>query len=319
MKITDALGNEIALTDKFFDGQNIDGLFAFKMPASSVNIEVGFHSVSGTVSYRGEYNANGGKLIFDIPVLDGMAFNTDANAYQKLNGFGVILVSNDAFEKHGVDVSKLTLEQIKYYKESGHYLGKYVQYITDKEIVKSFDTEFMISYSVTISDICADARRKNMSVITFAEFDQGDGNIITNYDTKEGSFDKFVYGYDLVEEFSCENSVDYSQITQSSISNMTADDAALQLETWQGITAEGYDHVNIVINSDECLDIKNILIEEYLVKLDKVIDNALRAGICVTVSVNGSDETNNALEQLVNRYTNLPKSVIVKANTEQIS
>jgi len=319
MKITDALGNEIALTDKFFDGQNIDGLFAFKMPASSVNIEVGFHSVSGTVSYRGEYNANGGKLIFDIPVLDGMAFNTDANAYQKLNDFGVILVSNDAFEKHGVDVSKLTLEQIKYYKESGHYLGKYVQYITDKEIVKSFDTEFMISYSVTISDICADARRKNMSVITFAEFDQGDGNIITNYDINEGSFDKFVYGYDLVEEFSCENSIDYSQITQSSISNMTADDAALQLETWKGITAEGYDHVNIVINSGECLDIKNVLIEEYLVKLDKVIDNALRAGICVTVSVNGSNETNNALEQLVNRYTNLPKSVIVKDNTEQIS
>lgn len=319
MKITDALGNEIALTDKFFDGQNIDGLFAFKMPASSVNIAVGFHSVSGTVSYRGEYNANDGKLIFDIPVLDGKAFNTDANAYQKLNGFGVILVSNDAFEKHGVDVSKLTLEQIEYYKESGHYLGKYVRYITDKEIIKSFDTEFMISYSVTISDICADARRENMSVITFAKFDQGDGNIITNYDIKEGSFDKFVYGYDLVEEFSCENSVDYSQITQSSISNMTADDAALQLETWQGITAEGYDHVNIVINSDECLDIKNVLIEEYLVKLDKVIDNALRAGICVTVSVNGSNETNNALEQLVNRYENLPKSVIVKADVGQIS
>lgn len=314
IKVRKTDGGLVELTDKYFDGQNINGLFAFEMPNSNVTVDVAFRSISSTISQYVEYKDNNAKLYFDIPVLDDMAYNMEADAYQVLEGYGVILACSEAFEKYGIDPQKLTIEQVKYFYESGHYLKNYVRYITEDEIIKSENSDIMISYSITINAIRALSRRANTTLITYADFKNGEGETVTDYEVSSGSFDKMVYGENLKESLTREQGFDYTKLV---LPEMTEDNEALKPETWKNIAEDGYDHVVLSLDIAGCLDIKNVLIEEYMLKLDKILDNALRSGLCVVVKADNANNTDVAFEQLTKRYEKLPQSVVFEIGDGQ--
>lgn len=322
LTVTDLKGNRIELNDKSFDAQNIGGYFTFDMPASNVTIEVGFESITSTIvcsAEYSEYDENDVTLTFDIPVMGDKAYNIEADAYQVLSDYGVIITSEEALNKYSVDISELTPETVKYYKESGHYLGQYIYMLDSKEAIKSEESNILISFDVKLTDITIRARRAPLMMATYAQFVNSEEEV-TVYDYKDSSIDSLVYGENFRSEFYALQGINYSQIAQNQLSTMTSDDRALNPATWQEIADKGFDHVRLPINMANGVDADGNLIEENMLKIDKMIDNAICAGLSLVVDVHGykningdydgtKDEFQEVWVKLADRYAHLPLSV----------
>lgn len=320
IEVLDSKGNAIdyALSSEY----NFDNYFVFTMPADSVVINAYFSAVSGTVAGTSEYDNSTDtvKFGYTIPVVAGKAYNEELDKYQTLNNYGVIVTSEEALAKYGIDFETLTPEAVAELKESGHHVANYIALVDSENDIVT-ETGFSYDFGLNIENISVRARRAPLLMKSYVNFVDDEGNVAPFYNTTSDTIDTRVYGDYFQSEFNAYYGINVSQVAQGEIDPTNAKVAmALTLEFWQTLRDKGFDHVRLPVKIANYVDENGELIEEQMLKIDTMVDNALTAGLCVVFDVHGYKDINtnftankdgfvSAWEKLSDRYAHLPLSV----------
>ena len=320
IEVVDSKGNviEYSLNKDY----NFDNYYVFKMPSDNVSVKAEFEAITSTVESTVKYDNANDTVKFDyiIPVSGGKAYNANLDAFQSFNNYGVIITSEEALNKYGIDFESLTPEMVAELKASGHHVANYIAVI-DSEIDKVNESGFSYEFSIDIENISIRARRAPLLVKNYINFVDGEGVAIPYYDASTDTIDARVYGEYLQTEFNAYYGINVSQVAQGTIDPTNAKVAmALTPEFWQTLQGKGFDHVRFPVDIGEYVDENGVLIEEQMVKIDTMVDNALKAGLCLVFDVHGYNDikTNFAANragfvdtwnQLAERYAHLPLSV----------
>lgn len=320
IEVLDSKGNEIdfALSTEF----NFDNYYVFTMPADDVTINVAYSVVSGTVADTAEYDnaTDTVKFSYIIPISSGKAYNEDLDTYQEINNYGVIITSKEALHKYDIDFDELTPEKVAELKASGHHVANYIA-VVDSETASVNESAFSYDFAVALEGITIRARRAPLLMKSYVNFVDAEGAAAPFYETTNDTIDARVYGDYLQTEFNAYYGINVSQVAQGTIdptNNKVA--MALTPEFWQVLVEKGFDHVRFPVDIGEYVDENGVLIEEQMLKIDTMVDNALKAGLCLVFDVHGYKDikTNFAANregfvdtwnQLSERYAHLPLSV----------
>lgn len=320
IEVVDSKGNAIAygLSKEY----NFENYYVFKMPADNAVVKAEFESISGTVESTAEYDNTTDTVKFNyiVPVSGGKAYNAERDTFQAFNNYGVIITSEEALNKYGIDFESLTPEMVAELKESGHHVANYIAVI-DSETDKVTESAFSYEFAIDIEDITIRARRAPLLVKNYVNFVDAEGVAAPYYDASTDTIDARVYGDYLQTEFNAYYGINVSQVAQGDI-DVTNKKVAMALtpEFWQTIQSKGFDHVRLPVKIANYVDENGELIEEQMQKIETMVDYALEAGLCVVFDVHGYKEINgnfeaneagliSAWEKLSDRYAHLPLSV----------
>ncbi|MGI6280086.1 MAG: glycoside hydrolase family 5 protein, partial [Acutalibacteraceae bacterium] len=303
------------------DGQNVSGYYSFIMPDKNVEIRAESAVKDTLMQVSADYsNGNMFHLSYTMEMADveqGTTFKPTDKSVQKLANYGVIAVTQKALEKYGFTKDDITLSQVKEWQSSKHHLADYVYLLdlADGKAVLSEQTQDSISFKICYNDISINARRSNLVLVTFAEFEDG----TAFYERKITKPDQQVYPL-LPDKFDPDSrGINYASALQS-LSTVASTNKVFDLATWLDIRAQGFEHIRLPINVNKSLDSNGNIVEKDFVKIDLALYNAMKAGLPVVLDLHGFanissdyDGTKDAFwsvwQQLGERYANLPLSI----------
>ena len=300
------------------DGENIGNYYTIEMPRSNLYINPVFAPITETAIFGLEYRGNDTYIEYTLPLQDGKAYNTKTKGYADFKTASFMFVAGGALEKYGFKSEDLTYEKICELTEKGHHIVNYIYRIdlySEKTDINGFDTK---TVAVNIEDVSINARRSDLAIIIHTDFESSS---VSDYEkTEYKSIDKHFYGDNLSETFEIERGINYDQVMQGGITNISIEHhRVFKVETWLDIKAHGFDHVRLPVNLNSSTDLKGNINEKHLERLDKVVKTILRSGMRVVIDLHGFKDFNGNFratrpeflyvwEQLANRYAHLPLS-----------
>lgn len=249
---------------------------------------------------------------FEAFTSGGKIYNTTTQSLEQTSGYGMIITGEAALKKYGFTAKDLTKENIEKWKSSGHHISDWIYvYKCDS------DTNDFFEYSVKMTDANVDLRRGGVVFRSFIDFKSS--SLATVYETYEGSLDRVVYGEKLREKFYAKYGTNYTG-TMEKITSVDYGDKIFTNAIWQEITDMGFDHIRLPINLSDCVSSNGTISETQLLKLDRVLDLAIRHGLSVVLDLHGLANVSgnysqyaplyeNVWNQLATRYAALPESI----------
>lgn len=322
VEVVDNYGNAVPVT---LTASTTSGdYYTFTMPLANVTITAAFESLAGTIMHDTNYvDGDDVQIDFEIPVRAGKVYNVTDDGFQTLDSYGIIVTSEEALAKYGKTVDDLTVDFVKEIKESGHHLGNYIYLLEGADAIKN-ESASLIDFSVKFTDITIRARRAPFTMVTYANFTDEGANTAT--EINGNSIDGMVYGDYFQSEFYAYNGINYSRVCND-VPALAETNAVFELATWVDIREHGFDHVRLPVKIASSVDENGIVSEESFQKLDKIIENALYAGVSLVVDLHGykeictdygsvKDEFIGVWDQFAERYAHLPLSVVFELLNE---
>lgn len=305
-------------TIKVKDGANIGNYYNFVMPMADLTIKVIYGEIDGSVIYSADYvDKDDVNINFTIPMKSRKAYNTTSHNYLSVASYGVIVAFKQKLSALGINAETLTLASAASLKAAGGEAAYYIYLLEDADPETLTEACDFVKFTIKLNDISIADRRAPLTIRTFVDF--ADSGATDYSSTKSNSIDKYVYGPAFTDSFVANVGINYADAMQS-ITTTTWSNRVFALETWQDIRAHGFDHVRMPVKLNDCIAPDGKLIEEYLVKLDKVIEVVLRAGMSIVVDLHGFKNFSgdysgtrpaflSVWDQLAVRYAHMPLSV----------
>lgn len=276
-----------------------------------INVPADQYSADLTESFRYENR----DMLADFEALTngGKFYNKTNGSFEEINNSGMIITSKAALERYGLTANALTLENIKEWSAKGHNISDWI-YVSENRPSAAND---IFEYTVKITNLGVDLRKENVVFKSYIDFK--DQNVDTIYETFEGTLDRVVYGEKYREKFYAKYGCNYTG-TMESITSVDYGNKIFGDAVWQDIVNKGFDHIRLPINLSSCVDSKGTVSEEQLLKLDRVLNLAIRNGLSVVLDLHGLANVSgnyngyhglyeNVWNQLATRYAALPESV----------